>query len=131
MKVRWVAVAGAVVALGTAVAPAGASAAPTVSCRPGKYLLVDTTGGSFPVISRLRATGLPAKTDGYAPRCLVAEAVAAVVQQHSGKKGRYHVYGARWDGGWWKVSYRTASGSEVAKYTCRRGDQTVTFTGGS
>jgi hypothetical protein len=131
MNVRALAVAGAVVGL-AGVVPAGASATTTVKCTAGKYLLVDNKT-SFPVVHRLRATGLPAKTDGYAPRCLVAEAVAAVVQQHDGRKGRWHVYGARWDGGWWTISYKVIQTREgaYAKYTARNGAKTVTFDGGS
>lgn len=132
MNVRALAVVAAAVGV-MGVVPAGsASAATTVACTAGKYRLVDNVHG-FPIVHRLRATGLPAKTDGYAPRCLVAEAVAAVVQQHNGDKGRRHVYGARWDGGWWTITYKVIPTKEgaYAKYTAINGAKKVTFDGGS
>jgi hypothetical protein len=93
-------------AAATAVAAAPASA-DTVECAPGEYLLIR---GENPRIADLRAHNLPRKTDGYAPRCLVAEAIAADVQralQNGERPPRtVFVYGARWTGGKWRCSYR-------------------------
>ena len=41
-----------------------------VKCDGKTYMLIDPSG--FPGIGKLRAIDLPRKTDGYAPRCLVA-----------------------------------------------------------
>ncbi len=92
-------------AAATAVAAAPASA-DTVTCNPGEYQLLH---GENPTIENLRAHNLPRKTDGYAPRCLVAEAIAADIQrtlQNGGKAPRrLFVYGARWTGGKWRCRY--------------------------
>src|ERR1700754_633836 len=87
----------------TAAAPASAD---TITCDPGQYLRLH---GENPTIERLKAHNLPRKTDGYAPRCLVAEAIASEIQrtlQDGGAKPRrLNVYGARWNGGKWRCSY--------------------------
>jgi hypothetical protein len=92
-----------VAALLVAAAPASAV---TITCDPGEYLLV---GGENPTIENLRAHNLPRRTDGYAPRCLVAEAIAAEIQhrlQEGGKAPRtVSVQGARWSSGKWLCSY--------------------------
>jgi hypothetical protein len=89
-------------ALGFA-APASAD---TITCDPGEYLLVR---GENPTIENLRAHNLPRKTDGYAPRCLVAEAIAAEIQgtlQRGGKSpGTVSVMGAQWSSGKWRCRY--------------------------
>jgi hypothetical protein len=121
-KLRGTAVLLAAVAV-TAAVPAGAGAA-TVSCKAGHFYLVDNE--TYTEVSQLRAIGLPAKTSDYASPCLVAEAVAARVQQRHGKTGRIRVHGARWDGGWWTVTHRT---DDLAydRYTAKKGSQRVTF----
>lgn len=102
-------------AAATAVAAASASA-DTVTCAPGEYLLIH---GENPRIADLRAHNLPRKTSGYAPRCLVAEAIAAEVQRalQDGKRPPRTVstYGAQWSSGKWKCSYR-----EEVNVTCKK-----------
>jgi hypothetical protein len=100
--------------------PATASAK-TVRCNGHTYGLIDPS--AFPGIGKLRAVNLPRKTDGYAPPCLVAEAVAAKVQakwRHGIKKPTVvKVGGARWDGGRWRVSSRLVTqhfGSGTSTY---------------
>ena len=93
-------------AAATAIAAAAPASADTVTCDPGRYQLLH---GENPTIADLQAHNLPRKTDGYAPRCLVAEAIASKIQrtlQNGGAKPRtVRVYGARWDGGRWRCSY--------------------------
>lgn len=67
----------ACVAAAVAVLPMSAQAQ-TTSCESGAYGLSNHDAETFPVVSRLKAIDLPAKTDGYAPRCLVADAVAGL-----------------------------------------------------
>src|SRR3954471_6669697 len=92
-------------AAATALAAAPASA-DTITCDPGEYLLLH---GENPTIADLKAHNLPRKTDGYAPRCLVAEAIAAEIQRRlqDGKDAprTVLVYGARWNGGKWRCRY--------------------------
>lgn len=83
-------------------------------------------------MQKLKAINLPVKTDGYAPRCLVAETIAGLVQDGFKKKGklpqRVHPRGARWDGGVWTVSYKfqkTQDGG-YQLMNARRGKQQVT-----
>jgi len=107
--------AAAVVAL-----PAAPAAAKTTTCKPGRYQLV--LPGSIPAVSKLRAIDLPRLTDGYAPRCLVAEAVAVEIQR--GFEGRSRlprkviVLGARWNGGTWHCTY-AKSGTD-RRGSCRK-----------
>jgi hypothetical protein len=97
-------------------APAHAS---TTKCKPGVYLFETKD------VKDLRAIDLPARTDGYAPRCLVAEAVVQfILDDRKGHKlpSTVHPMGARWDGGRWKVSH---TGEKV---TARQGSRKkVTF----
>jgi hypothetical protein len=94
------------IALLAVAATAAPASADTITCNPGEYLLLR---GENPRIADLRAHNLPRKTDGYAPRCLVAEAIAAEIQrtlQGGGKAPRtVLVYGARWSGGKWRCTY--------------------------
>jgi hypothetical protein len=96
--------ASAVCLLGVA-ASAGAA---TVRCRTGFYDPGLNGPNTFPTVSRLRAVDLPRLTDGYAPRCLVAESIAGRIQTSFDRRGRLprtlHIYGARWDGGRWRLS---------------------------
>jgi hypothetical protein len=68
------------------------------SCSGTKYLLLNPDGN--PQVKLLRIKMRAAKADGYAPRCLVAEGVAAEVQRAAtdGKHPKnVHVMGAQWD----------------------------------
>jgi hypothetical protein len=93
------------VAAAALVAAAPASAV-TITCDPGEYLLLH---GENPTIEDLKAHNLPRKTSGYAPRCLVAEAIAAEIQRtlQDGKQPprTVAVMGAQWSSGKWRCSY--------------------------
>ena len=68
------------------------------SCSGTKYLLLNPDGD--PQVKVLRIKMRKAKADGYAPRCLVAEGVAAEVWRKAsdGKHPKnIHVMGAQWD----------------------------------
>ena len=95
--------------------PASASA-DVVRCTVGHY--APTLAHSKPEVSRLRAVNLPRRTDGYAPRCLVAEAVAAevkrAIQDTGSRPAQVRVFGARWSGGRWNCAY------DGAATTCRK-----------
>ena len=78
----------------------------TITCDAGQYQLLH---GENPRIANLRAHNLPRRTSGYAPRCLVAEAIASDIQRAL-QDGRdaprtLSVYGARWGAGRWRCSY--------------------------
>src|SRR5829696_8375431 len=98
------------IALLAAAAATAAVAAPasadSVTCAPGEYLLIH---GENPRVADLRAHNLPRRTSGYAPRCLVAEAIAAEVQHalQDGQKAprTVSVMGAQWSSGKWRCSY--------------------------
>jgi hypothetical protein len=97
-----------VAAAGIAPATAGAD---HVSCPVGHYLV--GIAHAKPKPSNLRAYNLPRKTDGYAPRCLVAEAIVSEIQLRadaSGLPARLQVYGARWSGGRWRCTYPDGKG---------------------
>ena len=85
---------------------AAPASAVTITCDPGEYLLVR---GENPTIENLRAHNLPRKTDGYAPRCLVAEAIAAEIQRplQQGRKAprTVSIMGAQWSSGKWRCTY--------------------------
>ena len=87
--------------------PATAQAkAITITCDAGQYQLLH---GENPRIADLKAHNLPRRTSGYAPRCLVAEAIASDIQQalQNGRKAprTLSAYGARWGAGRWRCSY--------------------------
>jgi hypothetical protein len=124
------------VAAGLLVAPTTPSAkARVVRCTGHTYSLIDPS--AFPGVGKLRAIGVPRKTDGYAPRCLVAEAVAAKVQAkwRRGVKQptTVRVGGARWDGGRWRVTatiHQHSGRTPYAAVTARKvgaSKQRVTF----
>jgi hypothetical protein len=87
------------------------------ACDGKKYLLLDQHGD--PLVKLLRIKMRKAKVDDYAPRCLVAEAVAMQVQQGAsgGKTPPKHitVYGARWGIGKVTCSYTAMSGYTQAQ----------------
>jgi hypothetical protein len=107
-----------------------ANAAPSLTrCSGRTYGAIDRN--AFPAIRQLRTYNLPRLTDGYAPRCLVAETIAGKVQAKRGRTGRYRVGGARWYAGIWVVRrtiVRTPDGG-YAKFTATHGRQRVTFNG--
>ena len=98
-----------------AAAPATATAG-HVSCRVGYYS--PGADAASPTVTSLRAHNLPRKTDGYAPRCLVAEAIVGKIQfryEESGElPAKVWIYGARWNGGRWRCSY------PAGRAVCRR-----------
>jgi hypothetical protein len=107
--------------------------AQTTKCNGHTYLLIDPNG--FPSIQQLRAVNVPPLTDGYAPRCLVAEGVAGLVQDRWSTTHRLprlvHPMGARWNGGIWRVSYQRRLGPPPDRnpyyyMIARRGRQRIT-----
>jgi hypothetical protein len=122
--------AAAVAACALLIGATGANAQ-TTRCNGNHYLLID--GHGSPSVSNIVAVGLPRLTDGYAPGCLVAEALAGDVQQFHRLHHRYpkslHTYGAQWDGGVWKFSYvtRTAGSKRYQHATARHGARRVTI----
>jgi hypothetical protein len=102
------------VAAAALVAAAPASAV-TITCDPGEYLLLH---GENPTIENLKAHNLPRKTSGYAPRCLVAEAIVGRIQDRYEETGALpatvRIYGAAWSGGRWNCTYGDGRG------TCRK-----------
>jgi hypothetical protein len=99
--------------LAAALAVAGTAHAATVTCRPGAFGGVDR--GAFPSVGFLRAINLPRRTDGYAPRCLVADSIGGLVQvgyerRHGRLPTRVYPRGARWDGGVWRLRYELRQG---------------------
>jgi hypothetical protein len=125
----------ATVAFGTFMV-AQASAASAVRCPGHTYGSIDPS--AFPNVSNLRAINLPRKTTGYAPRCLVAESVAGMIQvyaqDHNGRiPTKVRVMGARWNAGTWRVRYRVVQGedSPYGKFTATQGSKRITFDGAS
>jgi hypothetical protein len=118
-----------IAALALAIGPAAANAQ-TTRCDGNHYLLVSTH--IPPSVANIVAVGLPRLTDGYAPRCLVAEAIAGEVQQFRNRHHRYpnslRIMGAQWDGGVWTLSYgtRKAGGKRYQHATAQQGDKRVT-----
>jgi hypothetical protein len=110
--------------------PSIASASSTVTLKMPRELQ-----RSFPSVRSVKATNLPAKTYGYAPRWLVAETAVGQIQWSMTDTGRIpktvHPEGARWDGGVWSVRYRviTTDDYSYGKFTLRKGSQTMTFAG--
>lgn len=87
-------------------------------CDGKKYWLVkDLTD---PSVTGLRIKMRKSRADGYAPRCLVAEATAAEAQRgaHDGTPpAEINVFGARWGVGKYKCTYEAKSGYTQAQ--CR------------
>jgi hypothetical protein len=108
MTVRSILIAAAITASTFAAMPAVA-AAQTSRCRAGAYLGANSIPGYFPSVQHLRAVNLPRRTDGYAPRCLVADSIGGLIQEgfrlHRRLPRRVTAMGARWYGGRWRVSY--------------------------
>jgi hypothetical protein len=111
---------------------AGSAQAATLKCSSADLR------SDFPAVYNLRAHNLPAKTDHYAPPCLVAQGGAGTIQFYAGKHGgriprTVKITGARWNAGTWRVRYRTVNGddSPYAKFTLTHGAQRITFDGTS
>jgi hypothetical protein len=83
------------------------------ACDGKKYqLLLDSS--QEPNVRVLRIKMRKAKADGYAPRCLVAEATAAEVRR-SGTPKKVTVYGARWSVGAFRCTYESKTGYQQAQ----------------
>jgi hypothetical protein len=114
--------------------PSIASASSTVTLKMPREMQ-----SQFPSVRSVKATNLPTKTYGYAPRWLVAETAVGQIQYKMSETGRIpktvHPQGARWDGGKWRVSYRvvtiTEDGNDYSygAFTVRKGSQVLTFNG--
>ena len=100
------------IALFVAAVAAAPARADHVTCRVGYYSPGADTDS--PTVRNLRAYNLPRRTDGYAPRCLVAEALVGKIQFRYGRSGtlpaKVWIYGARWNGGRWRCSYPAGRG---------------------
>jgi hypothetical protein len=127
-------------------APATAYGA-AVKCRIG-YFAPGLDDGQFPTIHRLRAVNLPRRTDDYAPRCLVAESVAALIKDGVARAANRHgddfrfnkhapkrvtPMGARWHGGKYRVRYRVLACDcdPYVMVTATRGTKRIRFLIGS
>ena len=108
----------AALVLASALLAAAAQPAPadTKRCRVGYF--IPGADMAEPDITKLRAHNLPRRTDGYAPRCLVAEAVVGRIQDRFERTGSLpatvRIGGAAWSGGRWNCAYGDDSG------TCRK-----------
>jgi hypothetical protein len=95
MRLNAIGLLATAVAMFIAVPTAGAK---TIHCSGNRYRLIERN--AFPSISNLEATNLPTFTGGYAPRCLVAQSLAADIQFYWSGHGRFpnkdRPYGARW-----------------------------------
>lgn len=76
------------------------------ACDGKKYQLLV---GS-PEVKLLRIKMRKRRADGYAPRCLVAEAVAMNVVNPGDRPAKVKVYGARWNGGTYRCAYAEKTG---------------------
>jgi hypothetical protein len=108
--------------------PATASASSVV------WVKVDAAT-QFPAVNRVKTVNLPAKTDGYAPRWLVAEGAVGVIQSRMsegrGIPSRIRVMGARWYAGTWNVRYRVVTNGEYSygKFVVSQGSKRLEFNG--
>jgi hypothetical protein len=86
------------------------------ACDGRKYRLIEDL--KDPTVELLRIKMRNARADGYAPRCLVAEAAAMEVQLRASKGSppkRITVYGARWSVGRYTCTYEDKSGYKQAQ----------------
>lgn len=125
-----------ILAVATFSATASAQAHSTVKCTGNKYWAIDRS--AFPSIQGARtAIDLPKLTDGYAPRCLVADSVAGAMQtywtRHQKVPGKIQIRGARWDAGTWTYKVGAMSKHEpfTSPVTARHGSEVVRFRIGS
>lgn len=135
MRLNAIALLAAPVAILVAVPAAGAK---TIHCSGHRYRLIDSH--AFPSISNLDATNLPTFTSGYAPRCLVAESLAADIQFYWSEHGRLpnkdRPYGARWRAPTFKITYTKKSlknepGNSYKYAVAKAGKETITMHLGS
>jgi hypothetical protein len=86
------------------------------ACDGKKYQLLHPGSGADVKVLRIKMR--KAKADGYAPRCLVAEATAAEVKTELRITGelpsKVRVYGARWYVGNFKCTYEAKTGYQQA-----------------
>jgi hypothetical protein len=82
------------------------------ACDGKKYQLLSDS--EQPNVKLLRIKMRNAKADGYAPRCLVAEATAAEVRR-SGTPKKVTVYGAAWSVGEFRCTYALKTGYQQAQ----------------
>jgi hypothetical protein len=98
---------------GALLAAAPAAQADTKRCRIGYF--IPGADMAQPDITKLRAHNLPRRTDGYAPRCLVAEAIVGEIQNRFERSGELpatvRIYGAAWSGGRWNCTYADGRGT--------------------
>ena len=94
-----------------ALTPTAGAAEKYRNCSGKQYLLLH---GDDPAVEQLRIKMRNAKADGYAPRCLVAEAVAGDVQDEARRTGKrlkkLNVYGAAWTVGTFRCTYAAKTG---------------------
>jgi hypothetical protein len=83
------------------------------ACDGKKYQLLHDSSQD-PNVRLLRIKMRKAKADGYAPRCLVAEATAAEVRR-SGTPKKVTVYGAAWSVGEFRCTYQTKADYQQAQ----------------
>jgi hypothetical protein len=85
------------------------------ACDGKKYQLLDPNGS--PAVKLLRIKMRKSKADGYAPRCLVAEATAMmVINDGTGDPpATVDVGGARWGVGKYRCTYQDKSGYKQAQ----------------
>ena len=83
------------------------------ACDGKKYQLLHDNPED-PNIRVLRIKMRNAKADGYAPRCLVAEATAAEVRR-SGTPKKVTIFGAAWSIGSFRCTYQTKTGYQQAQ----------------
>jgi hypothetical protein len=86
------------------------------ACDGKKYWLVKDL--KDPTVKMLRIKMRKSRADGYAPRCLVAEATAAQVHMETSNgtpPAKVDVYGARWGVGDYRCTYEDKSGYKQAQ----------------
>jgi hypothetical protein len=82
------------------------------ACDGKKYQLLSDS--ERPSVKLLRIKMRKAKADGYAPRCLVAEATAAEVRR-AGMPKKVKVFGAAWTVGEFRCTYELKTGYQQAQ----------------
>lgn len=143
-KACRIAAAAVIAAVASISGPAStAQAGTTTKCKIG-YYAPELDDNRFPTIHRLRATNLPRRTSDYAPRCLVAESLAALVKNGVARAAKKHgtdfrfeehapkrvtPMGARWNAGRYRVRYRVlrCDCDPYVKVTGSRGSKRVRF----
>ena len=106
-----------------------APAAHAASCAGGSFY---DLGHRFPGIGQLHASGLPARTDGIAPPCQVAERIADRIQAHATHgllPAHVRARDAGWDAGRFACAYadRPRKSDPYKHATCTRAGRRVTM----